>query len=135
MKGFTKFLEGEELGFHASIHNEPDEKTIWLAYADWLSENGKSTIAEMIRHHTKIRGTPPDYGQANVLLDPGSYSVHVLKYNMDTYEIQLQQKNLHKKTRVMTVIVDNLDSKEVKRLLRGAVAEGAIPSESVKQLI
>lgn len=43
--------------FHRAIHEQPEEGTNALVYADWLEENGKPAQAEVIRHHVAHSGT------------------------------------------------------------------------------
>lgn len=46
----------DEQAFHNAIHKDPRDKTNALVYADWLEENGRPTMAEVIRNHIEEHG-------------------------------------------------------------------------------
>jgi uncharacterized protein (TIGR02996 family) len=49
-----------EVAFHKAIHENPEEHTTALAYADWLEENGREAEAEMWRAEVEHSATLPE---------------------------------------------------------------------------
>ena len=66
-------MNSDEQAFLDAIRAEPDDDTARLVYADWLTENGQSDRAELIRVDIEWARTPPntesDERRRRVLLD------------------------------------------------------------------
>lgn len=58
----------EQAGFHDAMHDNPQDTTAALVYADWLQERGLNAHADVIRRHVEQFGPPRpeparEYGQ------------------------------------------------------------------------
>ncbi len=92
--------------FLNKIHENPDEATNALAYADWLEENGNAAAAHIIRQHVgenAAEGEEPEaggfadvyrpgYGEDH---EPGEFVLDSSVYNDNTTRFRLKQRSGH----------------------------------------
>lgn len=113
--------------FHAKLHENSDEKTTALVYADWLDENGQPHAAALIRRHCNEHDFgvhDANYGN-NSNRTPGQFRGVLFDYS-PAASVVLNQRSTVNPERTFQWLSEFKPEElpEARRLLAGITADG-----------